>query len=84
MLGMRQGKFLVWRNEVSGRRYVQSLYHSGRPAETKVKNSCRFPTRLPLIIENLKCQVARFKTAAVKPAGFFGSKSDLSNGKPAL
>lgn len=65
-LGMRQGKFRIWRDESTKQRYAQSPYHGGQPA--KAKAGYRFPARLPLTFEKLKRQVTRHKTAPAKPA----------------
>lgn len=66
-LGMRQGKFRIWREESTKQRYAQSLYHGGRPAKENAAGY-RFPARLPLTLETLKRQVSQHKTAPAKPA----------------
>ena len=65
-LGMRQGKFRVWREDSTKQRYAQSLYHGGRPA--KENAGYRLPARLPLTLETLKRQVSQHKTDPAKPA----------------
>ena len=78
-LGMRQGKFRIWREESTKQRYAQSLYHGGKPA--KASAGYRFPARLPLTLENLKRQVTHHKTAIAKPADVSNSKNPSKKSK---
>lgn len=78
-LGMRQGKFRIWREDSTKQRYAQSLYHGGKP--TKASGGYRFPARLPLTLETLKRQVSRHKTASAQPADVSNSKSASKKSK---